>query len=108
MMMHNPPHVGEILRELYLEPSEISVTEAAERLGVSRQAISRLINEKTGISADMALRLAQAFGTSPEYWLNMEKQYELWQASLKNKGLKIKPFFTVSTQQQGSLAQGIA
>jgi len=103
MMMHNPPHVGEILRELYLEPSKISVTEAAERLGVSRQAISRLINEKTGISADMALRLAQAFKTSPEYWMNMEKQYELWQASLKNKDLKIKPFFTNVPQQQASL-----
>lgn len=106
-MMHNPPHVGEILRELYLEPANISVTEAAKRLGVSRQAISRLINEKTGISADMALRLAQAFGTSPEYWLNMEKQYELWQAILKNKNkdLNIKPFSLVDAQQR-SLPQG--
>jgi|688.fasta_scaffold1134355_1 addiction module HigA family antidote len=92
MMMYNPPHVGEILREMYLEPANISVTEAAKRLGVSRQAISRLINEKTGISAGMALRLAQAFGTSPEYWMNMEKQYELWQAMSENEDLKIEPF----------------
>jgi antitoxin HigA-1 len=92
MMMYNPPHVGEILREMYLEPSNISVTEAAKRLGVSRQAISRLINEKAGISADMAIRLAKAFGTSPEYWMNMEKQYELWQAMSENEDLKIEPF----------------
>jgi addiction module HigA family antidote len=92
MMMHNPPHVGEILREMYLEPANISVTEAARRLGVSRQTISRLINEKMGISADMAIRLAQAFGTSPEYWMNMEKQYELWQAMSESEDLKIEPF----------------
>jgi len=60
MIMHNPPHVGEILRELYLEPLEISVTVAAKQLGVTRQALSRLIHEKTGISIEMAIRLSQA------------------------------------------------
>ncbi len=104
MMMHNPPHVGEILREMYLEPSNISVTEAAKRLGVSRQAISRLINEKAGISADMALRLAQAFGTSPEYWMNMEKQYELWQAMCENEDLNIEPFVISNIQPSTSVA----
>jgi len=91
-MMKNPPHVGEILRELYLEPLGISVTEAADRLGVTRQALSRLVNEKTGISAEMAIRLGKAFGTSPDFWMNLEKQYELWQAMKKYKASDIVPF----------------
>lgn len=92
MRMHNPPHVGEILRELYLEPLEISVTDAAEHLGVSRQALSRLINEKTGISAEMAIRLSKAFKTTPDYWMNLEKQYELWQAMQTFDADDINPF----------------
>ena len=78
--MHDPPHVGEILRELYLTPLEISVTQLAEQIGVSRQAISRLINERSSISADMAIRLSIAFETTPEFWLNLAKEYELWHA----------------------------
>lgn len=92
MMMHNPPHVGEILRELYLEPLDISVTEAANHLGVTRQALSRLINEKSGISSEMAIRLSKAFGTSPDYWMNLETQYELFHASKKYKNINVKPF----------------
>ena len=92
MLMHNPPHVGEILRELYLEPLNISVTDAAIRLGVTRQALSRLVNEKSGISAEMALKLAKAFKTSPEYWMNLEKQYELWEAAKKFNDSDIEPF----------------
>ena len=68
MIMNKPPHIGEILRELYLEPLGITVTEAAEHLGVTRQALSRLINEKSGISAEMAIRLSKAFDTSANYW----------------------------------------
>lgn len=90
--MNNPPHVGEILRELYLEPLEISVTEAAENLGVTRQALSRLVNEKSGISAEMAIRLSKAFDTTPDYWMNLEKEYELWLAIQKVKKIKVKPF----------------
>ena len=85
MSMNNPPHVGEILRELYLEPLEISVTDAAENLGVTRQALSRLVNEKSGISAEMAIRLSKAFDTTPDYWMNLEKEYELWLAIKKVK-----------------------
>jgi antitoxin HigA-1 len=92
MIMHNPPHVGEILRELYLEPLDISVTDAALQLGITRQALSRLIHEKTGISAEMAIRLSKAFNTSPDFWMNLEKQYELWQALKKHKNIKVKPF----------------
>lgn len=90
--MHSPPHVGEILRELYLEPLNISVSEAADHLGVTRQALSRLINEKTGISAEMAIRLSKAFNTSAEFWMNLAKQYELWQAMQKFKDIDIDPF----------------
>lgn len=92
MSMHNPPHVGEILRELYLEPLEISVTDAAKNLGVTRQALSRLINEKTGVSAEIAIRLSKAFDTTPDYWMNLEKQHELWLAIKKGKRIKVKPF----------------
>ena len=92
MLMNNPPHVGEILRELYLEPLEISITDAAERLGITRQALSRLVNEKSGISAEMALKLARAFNTSPEFWMSLEKQYELWQASKNFNANDITPF----------------
>ena len=92
MTMHSPPHVGEILRELYLEPLEISVAEAAQHLGVTRQAISRLIHEKTGISAEMAIRLSKALNTSPEYWMNLQKHYELWQAIQKYKNIHVEPF----------------
>lgn len=92
MLMNNPPHVGEILRELYLEPLEISITDAADRLGITRQALSRLVNEKSGISAEMALKLARAFNTSPEFWMSLEKQYELWQASKNFNANDITPF----------------
>ena len=92
MFMNNPPHVGEILRELYLEPLTISVTEAAARLGITRQALSRLVNEKSGISEERALKLEREFNTSPEYWMNLEKQYELWQASKNFNATAIVPF----------------
>ena len=76
--MHNPPHPGEVLRE-YL--GDITVTEAAARLGVSRVTLSRVISGSAGISADMAYRLGSAFGTSPEMWGGMQLQYDLHQAS---------------------------
>jgi addiction module HigA family antidote len=76
--MHNPPHPGEILREWL---GELTVTEAAEALQVSRVTLSKILNGKSGISADMALRLSQWLGTSPDVWLGMQNQYDLWQAS---------------------------
>jgi addiction module HigA family antidote len=78
MKMHNPPHPGEILRELCLEPLELSVTRAAEALGVSRKTLSAILNGRAGISPEMALRLAKAFGTTPESWLNLQMHYDLW------------------------------
>lgn len=92
MLMHNPPHVGEILRELYLAPLNISITEAAVQLGITRQALSRLLNEKTGISAEMAIRLSKAFDTSADFWMNLEKQYELAQALKRSKNIKVHRF----------------
>ena len=76
--MFSPPHPGEVLKE-YL-PERVSVTEAAKKLGVSRQAFSAIINGRAGITADMALRLSKALGTSPDMWLGMQMQYDLWQA----------------------------
>ena len=75
--MHNPPHPGEVLRE-YL--GSITVTEAALKLGVNRVTLSRLAAGAAGVSADMAYRLAAAFGTSPELWAGMQLQYDLHQA----------------------------
>jgi addiction module HigA family antidote len=76
--MFNPPHPGEVLQE-YL-PEGVSVTEAAQKLGVSRQALSAILNGRAGISAEMAVRLSQALGTTPDLWLGMQMQYDLWQA----------------------------
>lgn len=78
--MHNPPHPGEVLRELHLRDAGVSVSEAALRLGVSRQALSAILNGRAGISADMALRLAEALGTSAEMWAAMQSAHDLWQA----------------------------
>ena len=87
MRMFNPPHPGTVLRE-YL--GGVSVTAAAEHLGVTRAALSRILNGSAGISADMALRLSDALGTTPELWIGMQSQYDLWRAS-KNRRKKLKP-----------------
>lgn len=80
MIMFNPPHPGEIIREDYLTPLNLTVTALAEALRVSRKNLSEIINEHTGISPRMAVRLAKAFSTSPQFWLNLQMQYDLWQA----------------------------
>ena len=76
--MHNPAHPSEVLRE-YL-PEGISIGEVAKRLGVTRQALSALLNGRAGVSASMALRLEGALGTSAEMWLNMQTNHDLWRA----------------------------
>ena len=80
MAMHNPEHPGRVLKELYLDPLGLTVTEVAKGLGVSRQALSNIINEHSGITPEMALRLEKAFGTSRQAWLNMQQNYDLWHA----------------------------
>ncbi len=90
MQMHNPPHPGEVLRELCIDPLGLSVTEAAEGLGVSRKTLSAILNGRAGISPEMAIRLSMAFDTSPESWLNQQTQYDLWSAKKGKSKLRVK------------------
>ena len=78
MKMHNPPHPGEIIRKLCLEPLGLTVTRAAKGLGLSRKTLSQLLNGRAGVSPEMAIRLGKAFGGSPESWLQQQSQYDLW------------------------------
>ena len=82
MRMFNPPHPGTVLRD-YL--GNVPVTAAAKHLGITRVALSRILNGSAGISAEMALRLSDALGTSPELWTGMQAQFDLWQASKKRR-----------------------
>jgi antitoxin HigA-1 len=90
MKMYNPPHPGEVLKELCLEPLNLTVTDAAEALGVSRKTLSAILNCRSGISPEMAIRLGKAFGTSPESWLNQQMQYDLWQAEQTVGNIEVK------------------
>lgn len=90
MLMHNPPHPGEILRELCLEPLGVSVTDAAEALGVSRKTLSSILNGRAGISPEMAVRLSIAFDSSAESWLAQQSQYDLWLAEKRRKDLEVR------------------
>jgi antitoxin HigA-1 len=89
MRMHNPPHPGEIIRQLCLEPLGLTVTDAASALGVSRKTLSALLNGRAGISPEMAVRLSIAFGTSSESWMNQQTQYDLWHAEKRRKELRV-------------------
>jgi len=91
MLMHNPPHPGAIIKELCLDPLELSVTDAARALGVSRKTLSCIINGKAGISPEMAVRLSIAFDTTSESWVNQQSQYDLWQAEQHRNELNVKP-----------------
>jgi addiction module HigA family antidote len=93
MKMHNPPHPGEIVREVYLTPLGLTVKAAAEGLGVSRKALSELVNGHTDMSRDMAIRLAKAFpNTDIRLWLDLQLQYDTWQAEQQAARIKVKPF----------------
>ena len=89
MKMYNPPHPGEVVLELCLKPLGLTVTRAAMALGVSRKTLSSIVNGRTGISPEMALRFALAFGTTAESWLNQQMQYDLWHVERKGKKLKV-------------------
>ena len=88
MLMHNPPHPGTIIKELCLDPLELTVTDAAKALDVSRKTLSAIINGKAGISPEMAVRLSIAFNTSSESWLIQQTQYDLWQAEQRRKAFQ--------------------
>jgi addiction module HigA family antidote len=94
--MYKPAHPGEVLKEMYLEPLGLTVTNSAESLGVTRKTLSELINGRSGISTSMALRLSKAFGTTPELWLNMQQNYDLWKAKKKIRLSKVKVLFEAS------------
>jgi len=91
MLMHNPPHPGEVIKSLCLEPLDLTVTEAAQALGVSRKTLSAILNGKAGISPEMAVRLSMAFDTSSETWMNLQSQYDLYKAESRRDELKVKP-----------------
>jgi addiction module HigA family antidote len=90
MTMHNPPHPGEFIREIYITPHNVSVRKVADSLGVSPSTLNRVLNSESNISPEMALRLSKALGRSPESWLAMQDQYNLWHAKKKVnlKGIK--------------------
>ena len=89
MVMYNPPHPGEIIREFCIEPLSLTVTETSKAIGVTRKTLSALLNGRSGISPEMALRLSKVFGRSPEGWLKLQLQYDLWtiQQSVNLKNL---------------------
>jgi len=88
--MHNPPHPGEVLKELCLEPLGVTVSEAARALDVSRQTLSAILNRRASITPEMALRLGLAFDTTPESWLMQQIQYDLWRAERRKKKLRVE------------------
>lgn len=102
MKIHNPSHPGEVIKVLCLEPLGLSVTDAAKGLGVSRKTLSAILNGRAGISPEMALRLAKAFDTSPESWLNQQMQYDLWVAEQNLGELNVEKLniTTPDAQQQ--------
>ena len=96
LVMKNPAHPGEVLRELCLEPLGLSVTQTAKALGVSRKNLSELLNGHIGVSPEMALRLGMAFNTSAEVWLNMQMSYDLAQERKRRRKLKVRRLTSVS------------
>jgi antitoxin HigA-1 len=94
MQMYNPPHPGEIIKELCLEPLGLTVTRAAAALGVSRKTLSAILNGRAGISPEMAIRLSMAFDTSAESWLNQQVQYDLWLARQRQQEFKVERLLT--------------
>ena len=92
-MTRQPTHPGRIIKYDYLIPMSLTITELASILGVSRKTLSKIINERGCITPDMALRLSRAFETSPQLWMNLQRNYDLWQAQqLSGSWQAVKPF----------------
>jgi len=92
-MIRRPTHPGSIIKEDYLLPLSITIKDMAANLGISRKTLSKIINERGAITPDMALRLSRAFDTTPDFWLNLQKNFDLWQAEKESKEWKkVKPF----------------
>ena len=92
MAMHDPPHPGGVVRRQCLEPLGLTVTRAAEGLGVTRQALSELLNGRTGVSVEMSIRLSRAFGSTPETWLGMQMACDLWQVRGRGREIAVERF----------------
>ena len=92
MVMYDPPHPGEVIKELCLQPLGLTVTDAAKGLGISRKTLSALLNGRFGISPEMAIRLSKAFGGSAESWLIQQAQYDLWQVMQKADEIEVRAF----------------
>jgi addiction module HigA family antidote len=90
MRMKHPPHPGRIVRDECLEPLHLTVTEGARVLGVTRQALNHVVNERAGISPEMAVRLSKAFGSTPETWLGMQALYDL--AHVPQSAINVRPY----------------
>lgn len=93
MPMKTPPHPGEIIRDLCIEPLGLTVTQAAQGLGVTRKTLSQILNGRAGISPEMAIRLSKAFRRSPESWLELQSFYDLAQFSKEGTVIDVKPLF---------------
>ena len=103
-MIRRPTHPGNIIKEDYLLPLSITIKDMADSLGVSRKTLSKIINERGAITPDMALRLSRAFDTTPDFWLNLQKNYDLWQAETASKEWqKVKPIPPHILHSQASL-----
>ena len=92
MLMHNPPHPGKVVRRQCLEPLGLTVTETAKGLGVSRNTLSMLLHGRLKISPEMAIRLSQGFGGTPESWLQQQMQYDLWYARQRKRKIEVRKF----------------
>lgn len=92
MQMKNPPHPGEIIKDLCITPLGLTVTQAAEGLGIARKTLSLLLNGHAGISPEMAVRLSKAFGRSPESWMQLQVQYDLAQVAANENEMVVKSY----------------
>jgi len=93
MAMHNPAHPGEVLKELIIDAMELSVTDTAKHLGVSRKTLSKVVNGKGAVTPEMAVRLEMTFGKpSADHWLRLQNAYDLWQTRLTQETLQVSPF----------------
>jgi addiction module HigA family antidote len=101
--MYDPPHPGEVIKELCLQPLGLSVTDAAKGLGISRKTLSALLNGRFGISPEMAVRLSKAFGGSAESWLVQQAQYDLWQVMQKADEIEVKAFASLCGRVNGNI-----
>lgn len=103
MRMYNPPHPGEVLKELYLDPLDLTITQTAKGLGVTRKSFSEIINGHSGISPTMAIRLSEAFDTTPEHWLNLQQEYNLWKVEDQVEKDSVVHFYSINEANKTQL-----